>query len=43
MYNLLNPEPARELGLRKLENLRDRGLLSDDEYLAQRRRILDEI
>ena len=25
VYNLLNPEPARELGLRKLENLRAPG------------------
>ena len=34
-------DPAARLG--QLENLRDRGLMTDDEYAAQRQRILDEI
>jgi hypothetical protein len=34
-------DPAARLGT--LENLRERGLLTDDEYTAQRRRILDGI
>jgi hypothetical protein len=34
-------DPAARLGT--LENLRDRGLMTDEEYAAQRQRILDDI
>jgi hypothetical protein len=37
----VDDDPAARLGT--LENLRDRGLMTDEEYTTQRRRILDDI
>ena len=39
----VNPAPGKSLGdvLREIKNLKDKGLITDDEYQAKRRQILD--